>query len=89
MYLKKQNLQEVLQQDLDEKDDYQGAFQAPWGWRRRSSRRRRRRRRSWISRLGNFVAKHGRKIWGYAKKYHRCCTIGKCVGKKYCYNTWG
>ena len=87
-------MQEVLQEDLDEKDDYQGTFQAPWGRRRRrrSSRRRRRRRRGWfrkvIRKTGNFIKKHAKTIWNAVKKYHKCCTTGACVGKKYCYTEW-
>lgn len=74
------DLQQVLQQDLDEKHDYQHPFQAPSG------------RRGWfrktISNIGKFIKKNYKKIWEYLKKYHKCCTKGKCVGKKYCYTEW-
>ena len=87
-------MQQVLQQDLDEKHDYQRPFQAPWGRRRRrrSSRRRRRRRRGWfrkaVSTVGKFIKRNYKKVLEYAKKYHKCCTEGKCVGKKCSYTEW-
>ena len=89
-------MQLILQEELDQKHDYQGPFQTPGGRRRRRrrrrSRRRRRRRRGWfrkaVRKVGKFIKNNYKKILEFLKKYHKCCTEGSCAGEKYCYTEW-
>ena len=84
-------MQQRLEENDDDGDDWRVSHEYkshdPWGGRRRRRRRRRWFRRT-VNKVKTFVNKHKKKIVDLAKKYHKCCTIGRCKRKPYCYTEW-